>query len=424
MKERLAALRQHVSLPAVGFPVVGLPGDATLLFWLFALHLLTVWGLALSNAFLGSMILGALYFRRRLDWRWPATAPILVPLGCFSILYVVASIFSLERQISLPELGDLTSFATVLLAPVLAHGEAAMRRICRALVVMICILAAHGIWQYLFTDYGSLHRRIVGIFSHYQTFAGVLLIGLLVVAAELATGSGWRSPWRWSAFALIFTALLLTLTRGAWVAAALTLGGLALSRARRVLTIYVLAAVTLGLFLVFLAPATWLERAESISDLQDVSNYDRLCMAEAGFYMISERPILGVGPEAVKALYPIYRHPTAPRLNVPHLHNAILMRAVEQGLPSLLVYGWLMAAGMGLAWRAYREGRAPDLALAALLVLIGFNIASLFEDNWRDTEVRRLLLFFLALPLCLGSSPPSSRETAPPLPPEPEKQTS
>ena len=392
MKERFAALRLAAS---------GLPGDATLLFWLFALHLLTVWGLALSNAFLGAMIIGAVYFRRQLDWRWPEAAPILVPLGCFSILYVTASLYSLDRDTSLGELADLTSFATVLLAPVLVRGERAVRGICRALVAVICVLAAHGIWQYLFTDYGSLHRRIVGVFSHYQTFAGILLIGLLVVAAELATGSGWRSPWRWAAFGLIFSALLLTLTRGAWVAAALTLGGLAIARARRFLTVYVLAAALLALFMVFLAPATWLERAESISDLQDVSNYDRLCMAEAGFYMVSERPIFGVGPEAVKALYPIYRHPTAPRLNVPHLHNAILMRAVEQGLPSLLIYGWMMAAAVGMSWRAYRQGRAADLSLAALMVVIGFNIASLFEDNWRDTEVRRLLLFFLALPLCL-----------------------
>lgn len=391
------------------FPGVNLFEDATLLFGLFALHLLTVWGLALSNAFLGMMILAAFYFRKRLDWRWPETAPILVPIGCFAILYLAATFFSLEPKTSLGELGDLTSFATVVLAPVLAYGEKAVRRICEALVVLIAIFAVHGIWQYLFTDYGSLHRRIVGIFSHYQTFAGVLLIGLLLVAAQLAIGGGWRSPWRWAAFGVIFTALLLTLTRGAWVAAALTLGGLALVRARRFLTAYVLAALALAAFLFFLAPASWLERAESISDLQDVSNYDRLCMDEAAFFMISERPIFGVGPEAVKVLYPIYRNPTAPRLNVPHLHNAILMRAAEQGLPSLLVYGWMMAAGIRLGWRAFRERRAPDLALAAVLVLVGFNIASLFEDNWRDTEVRRLLLFFLALPLCLEAKVPETR---------------
>ena len=385
-----------------------LTDNASLLYWLFALHLLTVWGLALSNAFLGMMILAAIFFRRSLDWRWPHTAPILVPLALFAILFVTAIVFSLEPATSREEIKDLTSFATVLLAPVLVRGEDAVRKICRSLIVLIAVLALHGIWQYLFTDYGDLHRRIVGVFSHYQTFAGILLIGFLLVVAELAKEGGWRSPWRWVAFGIIATALLLSLTRGAWVAGALTVGGLAIARSRRFLTVYVLAALVLTLFLVFLAPLSWLERFESIADFQDVSNYDRFCMADAAFLMISDRPLSGVGPEAVKSVYPIYRHPTAPRLNVPHLHNAFLMRAAEQGLPSLLIYLWLMASGIRLAWRSYRDGggaagSAADLTLAALLILIGFNIASLFEDNWRDTEVRRLLLFFLALPLCLDA---------------------
>lgn len=394
MQSRLSALRP--------------PPNANLLFWFFALHLVTVFGLAVSNVFLGLMILGAIYQWRRLDWHWPETAPIMVPFGCFAILYVVSKLFSLESGANLIDLKDLLSYATLLLAPVLVRGEAAARAICRWLIVAISIFAVHGIWQYLFTDYGSLHQRIVGVFSHYQTFAGILLIGLLLVVAELAQDAGWRSTWRWAAFVTIFAALLLSLTRGAWVAAALVLGGLALFRARRFLKVYLLAALALALFLVFLAPLTWLQRVISISDLQDVSNYDRLCMADAAAFMISERPVLGIGPDSVKALYPIYRHPTAPRLNVPHLHDAIVMRAAEQGLPSLLAYGWLMASGITLAWRGYRRGGgasgpAADLFLAAVLILIGFNIASLFEDNWRDTEVRRLLLFFLALPLCLES---------------------
>ena len=70
-------------------------------------------------------------------------------------------------------------------------------------------------------------------------------------------------------------------------------------------------------------------------------------------------------------------------------------------MTDVATHHWTSSDGIQLAWRSYREGRASDLSLAALLVLIGFNIASLFEDNWRDTEVRRLLLFFLALPLCL-----------------------
>ena len=38
-------------------------------------------------------------------------------------------------------------------------------------------------------------------------------------------------------------------------------------------------------------------------------------------------------------------------------------------------------------------------------MLIGFNLAGLFEANWRDTEIQRLVLFLLAVPLCLAPGP-------------------
>jgi hypothetical protein len=42
-----------------------------------------------------------------------------------------------------------------------------------------------------------------------------------------------------------------------------------------------------------------------------------------------------------------------------------------------------------------------------LLALLAFNVAGLFEANWRDTEVQRLLLFVLAMPFILERSRPS-----------------
>jgi O-antigen ligase len=390
------------------------PAGATLLFWLFAGHVLTIWALALSNLLLGLMLLTAMWQWRRLDWRWPETAVLWVPAGCFAIFFVVATLFSLELGTSIGELKDLVSFATLLIAPAAVRGEAQVRAICRWMMLVMAALALHGIGQSLFADYGPLHRRIVGMFSHYQTLAGVLLIGLLLICARLALDRR-SSRWTWLAGAIVLSALVLGLTRGAWVAAALTLGGLALTRVRRFLPVYLGVAALLALFLFFLAPTSWLERAESISDLKDVSNYDRLCMIDAGLAMIDERPFFGLGPEVVEARYPLYRHPTAPRIAVPHLHNAFLQRTAEQGLVSLAAYAWLMIAGLGLAFSRFRaeggmRGHRADLYLAVIAIVIGFNIASLFEDNWRDTEVRRLFLFFLALPLCLR--PPGDEENA------------
>lgn len=389
-------------------------------YWLFVGHVVAVFGIALSNALMGLMALWTIRHRRRLHWRFAPYAPLFMPAAIFSIIFVVSAIGSLDPSRSLGGLKDLLSMATLLLAPFLIRGEKQVRRALDLLLIMIVLSALHGVYQYLFTPYGDLHQRIIGPFSHYQTFAGVLLIGSLILVARLSVGDGWRRVSSWLALGLVVFTLFLTLTRGAWVAAFVGLLVLTLLRTRRA----VLGGIVLvSLVAALMAPSSWWQRVSSIVDLQDPSNYDRLCMLEAGLHMLEERPLFGIGPEMVKQRYPIYRHPTAPRLEVPHLHNALLQRAAEQGLAGLAAYLWLMFSAGALALRGLRragreedgesQGGCADLYLAVLLVVVGFNVASLFEDNWNDTEVRRILLFLLAIPLCLVPDPSPSSPSSP-----------
>jgi O-antigen ligase len=377
-------------------------------YWLYAGHLLAVWALAASNAFLGLTILwsGRQAWRGKLRWRWREHGAVLAPAGVYLALLFVSVAFSYDPAASAEELREVFSLLTLGLGAVLVRGERDVRRLFSLLIVMAAALAAAGAVQYYFTDYGTLHKRIPGPFSHYQTFAGVLLVGFFLVLGRIVSSR--RASWHWLALATIVWTLFLTLTRGSWVAAAVTVTAYVLVRARRYFTAYLAAAVLATALVVVLVPATG-ERIRSIADVRDSSNYDRLCMLRAGLDMVAERPLFGLGPGMVEERYPIYRHPTAPRFTVPHLHNAFLQLAAERGLTSLAAYLWLMAAGGWTAWRAYRrEGAARggrvDLYAGVLLALVGFNLAGLFEDNWSDTEVRRLVLFLLAVPLCLGQS--------------------
>lgn len=382
-------------------------------YWLFAGHLLTVWGLALSNVFLGFLLLWSTRFRRRLSWDWLRTRSLLVPLGLYVIFLLVSVVTSLDPGISFAELRDVFSLVPLALAVPLVRGERDVRRLVDLLLWMMVLLACYGIVQYWITDYGPLAKRIRGPFSHYMTFAGVLLLGDFLLVGRMLVGDGWRKWRHWAAFAVINTALFLTLTRGAWVAAGITLTVALWVLARRFFAVYLGLAVVAGALFASFAPASWTERIRSIADPHDGSNYDRLCMAQAGLYMISERPLFGIGPGMVEERYPIYRHPTAPRHSVAHLHNTFLQLAAERGLLSLAAYLWLMVAGLALAYCGYRRGGGEsgdgaDLYLGMILALVGFNLAGLFEANWRDTEVQRLALFVLAVPLCLGSPPPGS----------------
>jgi hypothetical protein len=66
------------------------------------------------------------------------------------------------------------------------------------------------------------------------------------------------------------------------------------------------------------------------------------------------------------------------------------------------------AAFSGLR-RAGLRGSRADLYLGTLLALLAFNVAGLFEYNWGDTEVQRLVLFVLALPFAADEPSPESR---------------
>ncbi|HKV10558.1 MAG TPA: O-antigen ligase family protein [Thermoanaerobaculia bacterium] len=332
---------------------------------------------------------------------WKRLAPLTIPLGLYVLLLVGSIAASYDPATSVRGLTEIFSLATLLFAPLLVRGERRVRQVVDALIAMAALLACAGLAQYL-VGYGDIDRRIRGPFSHYMTFSGFLLLADLLLVASMISGGRFRNPWRWLALALLNVALLGSLTRSAWVALGVTLTVLVIVRAPRLLLAYLPAAL---LFIV-VAPVPILHRALSITDLKDTSNFDRLCMLDAGLTMIAERPLFGMGPELVERRYPIYRPPGAPRSNVPHLHNNLLQIAAERGLPALGSYLALFGASLWIAWRRYRReggaaGPRADLYLGVMLALLAFNVAGLFENNWGDTEVQRPALFVLAIPFCL-----------------------
>jgi O-antigen ligase len=333
----------------------------------------------------------------------------------YLILLVAAIVASRDPSISLRAGSELFSFATLGLTLVFARGERRVRWLVDALILIGAAIALWGLSQFG-AGFGELDNRIRGPFSHYMTFSGFLLVIALLLGARMLRrrpdGAGGptalldRTWLSWMAFAVITWALFASLTRGAWIALVVALAGVVALEHRRLLW----WAVPATLAFMLIAPVPMLARAFSIADLSNTSNYDRLCMAEAGLRMVGERPVLGVGPDMVRRIYPLYRHPTAPRLLVPHLHNAYLQIAAERGIPALSV----MLALIGSAWlaarRGYRSGGSTaDLHLGVLGALTAFAVAALFEDNWGDTEVQRVVLFLLAAPFVLDHQEAADR---------------
>lgn len=384
----------------------------------YALHIWTIFGIALSNVFLGLTVLVAPFAVSRWDEAWRRLRPLAVPLGLYYLFLAASVAVSYDLRASVGDLGQSFALMTLILGISLLSDDRRVRTVVTGLGAVGGLIAAYGLGQFFF-GWGSLQHRIRGPFSHYMTFAGVLLICDFFLLGEMLAGGHGKSAWRWLSLLAINLALLLCMTRSAWVGFAVALTVMLAICARRLLWIYVPAVLLFAL----LAPRPLLHRVTSIGNLEDVTSYDRLCMLEAGLKMIRERPLFGIGPNLVAERYPIYRQPSAPRVWVPHLHDAWLEIAAERGLLSLGAYLWLTFLSLKRAYRGFRRAGAVSMPrrgwyAGALFAIIAFNIAGLFENNWGDAEVQRLALFALCLPFalsededqssCPSSSPPSA----------------
>jgi len=136
------------------------------------------------------------------------------------------------------------------------------------------------------------------------------------------------------------------------------------------------------------------------------SNDFRFVCWRTGMVMIRQHPILGLGPEEVRAHFMDYVPADIPRpLPVGayiHLHNFYLHYAAERGIPSLLFLLWMFAWMLWDYWRALR--RLPPgpstrrfLLHGAIAVVLAVLVEGGFELNIGDSEV---LAMFLAVAAC------------------------
>jgi O-antigen ligase len=247
--------------------------------------------------------------------------------------------------------------------------------------------------------------RAKGFFSIYMTLGGSLIIGLSLILATFAAGARTRRRSRLATGGLAAIALALTYVRSAWLGlgvAVLILAGLT----RRYALLVVLLAATL-LAVVVSSPLR--TRVLSMADRTDPSATERMYFWAAGWHMLRDAPLLGLGPGGVKRHYPEYRDPAARRPGTGHLHNNVLQIAVERGLLGLAAWLAIWLAFFARAWRIYTAlpvARVDDRALVAgsLAAVGGFLVAGLFEYNFGDSEVIGLLWIVMAFPFVIESA--------------------
>ena len=160
---------------------------------------------------------------------------------------------------------------------------------------------------------------------------------------------------------LLALALLLTVSRSAWIAAGAGATVLVVGEARRTARIRLLAAVgatiavALLALLVLQASPTWrhldlrLGRTFSGQDWRD-----RLAVWHDAPALVAERPVAGFGPDSFGLIYGQVRTLEGPEL-IDKAHSEVLQIAVTQGFIGVAAYLLLLVAFASAFWKSPRS---------------------------------------------------------------------
>ncbi len=325
-------------------------------------------------------------------------SPLKWPLAFFVVASLVAALFSLDVVESIRDSKDLLHIAIFFSAyELLRRWKGATGITFRLLAFAGMAVSCVGLYQAISRGI-VMHDRISGFFDIYMTFAGMLA---LVITVSLATiffdYRRGKDSWIFLALLLTCVAVLLSLTRNAWIG--IMVGATILIVLKRPKALFVLPVVAILAF--YFSPEGVQNRIRSVVDLENETNRERILLWSAGVRIVADNPVLGVGQNSFPLVYPKYRSPDVNEPSISHLHNNFLEIAAERGLLGLVAWSsfWIYALClMAKALFANREYGARRAALAgAFASLVAFQFAGIFEYNFGDSEIQMLFYYLLAV---------------------------
>ena len=353
-----------------------------------------------------------LLLRRRLPGGSPLDWPLLLLLAA----YLVATAASVAWRVSLESTLILLLAALVFYALSDLHFLDAIG-LQRAFMLAAAAASVWALWN-VAGDYagwlrfaksttGGFHLgdlipptvpKVHGVSDHPNILGMTLVLAMpFYVLGVYRPASLWlRALWGVMLLAALW-AVFLTLSRGAWIGAAVaiivTVGGLAVtgrswsiaelrraalakSRTRALLV----AGCAVALMFVVVAGAVvatrwgvrpqWLFR-ESLSPRRDVF--------DAGVSIFRDHPLFGGGPGTFGLLYPEYSG--AFPIHAVHAHNGFLQVSDDAGLAGLAALAVLLSTLGWMLWQTYRRGSVEQrlLAVACAGALAGFAVHNLAD---------------------------------------------
>ena len=349
--------------------------------------------------------------RLPINWRTPFTIPALV----FVVAGAISVVAAPNRTAGLG-LYRAYIIEPILFAFVLTHCAITSRRALLVLagfgVAGVVVGAANSavVLDALRTHtYDVIQTPPVVIYTTANALA--LFLGpLIAVAGSLVLYSSDRTT-RLASGAFLLVAvpsMILSFSRGGYLALAAVAIGLALSHRRRV---WLLAGVATAGVLVALIPPIFHRISVEFQNTNGTTFFGRAGRIElwtAALKMLREHPIFGAGLSGFAERVAPFWNPTHPERFIDP-HNIVLNFWVETGVLGVIAFAWILVIGFRVTWRGWHDaptGYAPQpvivwqaIELGLLLALVAIVIHGLVDVPYfkNDLSLQFWALIGLAL---------------------------
>jgi len=251
---------------------------------------------------------------------------------------------------------------------------------------------------YAVLENGYSHSaRAEGTMSVYMTYAGLLMLALLVAFGKFVYAPK-ENKWICAAIVVMAVCLLLTFTRQAWLG--VVAGIFFLIWFRKKALIWVMPVI---LGIIFLnSPGQIKHRITSLVNLNDSNLKTRIALWQGGWLVFKDRPLTGCGFKCIDAVNQDYPDPTGYIEKLRGLHNNFIQLAVDTGLFGLVSWISIWVVYFMTLYQRLISMKGNTVyrrnAMGSAAAVVGFLVAGFFETNFYDAEVSMLLYFILALP--------------------------
>jgi putative inorganic carbon (hco3(-)) transporter len=354
---------------------------------------------ALSVVFIAAAVFWLLAQRRDPTARPSATAPLMAPLVALVAAASLGLLISRDPLVSAVEwvrLGTLVAIVAVLGR--ILKDERLLRlgllAVLGSAVVPVLVAAVQSLRGGGLVNTEGLDR-IRGTFAHSNPFASYLFLMITLAVAIFPHVS---SRWKIALVPYVIACgvlLVLTYTRGAWVALVVALVVIAWLQDRRIFLFLLAAFVALAI----LVPSVGVR-------LSDLSQEEKVTGAPGNSLVwrfghwrevlgLQTNPLVGIGLREVELHDPSQVLP----------HNDLVRVYVEMGLAGLAAYLWLAVVLWIESWRTWKRspaGLPRGLAVGAVASLAGVMMLSLVANV--ITQLVILWYFFAIVALAMAAT--------------------